>query len=271
MDELFDVVDDEFMLIPPVKISPVDVVIEPWALDCMNELFEDYWDRQTEEQTNSIPLVLQEIETSFPEFKRFNKLRYLKERPVLCSVRSTAWFVFDKLNDEYFSRLLGASQNFSAGDKKGSILYMHQFFGHNRISYTDKGSLNIFGPTSFEQLKYFLAAFMTELCRVVNKMLPNASFSVFPLKVDNTIFKSVQEKRHIDIGAVCERLVSAKIRHSVNNGAITVYMFPKTYDGCVLRIFSSGCVLCMGTAPRAVKSIAFHFADQLVANSLEVG
>lgn len=268
-DGLVDVADASFILFPEDLYGCDNVNIVKWATDCVNELFNDYWQKQTKEQTRMTSRIIREVKSYYPDFERKSKVKFLKQRPVLSSIKATTWFVLDKLKSKHFPKLIASCKYFHPATKQGSVIYRRAEFGKLFICYTDKGSVNVFGPKSFAQLQRLLAVFLQDICQNLDSVLKNATIAVHELGVDNTVMKSKQPDVTLDIPTLCAKLIECNVHHSLYNGTVTLYPFPKSYPGCALRIFRSGAVLCMGTAPRSVKAVAFHFADQLVSYSIE--
>jgi len=261
------VCDPSFIIFPTEYPIHKDLNIESWANDAVTELINDYWSEETKLEKDVLKRVLREIEISFPEFCKSKTPEVIKKKPTLNGLMATSKFILYPAKVIDIDKLVAHSKYFHHCKRKGSTEYRREEMLSLYINYTKDGSIGIFGPKTFAELHTVLAAFLTDLAQVATTCLKQTSISLHPLQVSNTVITNRQNTVTFDIDLICKRLIAMNLRHTVFNSSITVCPFPESADKCHLKIFESGSISCLGTASRSVKSLAYHFIDQLISNS----
>lgn len=261
------VCDPAFIVFPDATIDETGLNIADWAKDVVTELINDYWKMQTILEREIIRNAKKELELSFPEFSFSKRPTVLLKQPVLSGIMGTSTFVVHPNIKVDIIKLIKHSQHFHANEKEGSAEYRRAEMVSYHVCYSNKGNINVFGPKTFSGLHTVLSAFLTDLALAAGTFLKQENIAISRLEISNTIITNKQDDVIFDIEKICNKLIKMNLLHQVLNCSIIFKPLPWSCPHCTIKIFESGSISCLGTAPRAIKSLIYHIMDQVIENS----
>ena len=231
-----------------------------------DELVDDFWKNETAEKQRMAQSVIRDVKQYFPEFSESKTPTVITDRPTLHGLMATTVCIIDAKKNTDMKKLAMANENIHETPKTGTVEYRREDMQSLYISYTNNGRINIFGPKDFDDIRKILAMFIEDLSKSASSVLGAKFIELHPLRIDNTLMSCKHPHLTFDCDILCKKLASFKIRHSVWNGTVTIAPFPREYPKLTIRVFTRGTVNCMGKAPFAIKTMAYHVVDQIIEN-----